>query len=415
MRIGAYYDEFFNGNYLRDFRFLGKTKKVCHAPKWQTTNLKQNRYAKNWLLKQRNTKIANYTKLYGGLSFYSSIIHYQLANLDKKLFNHLFFDFDVHNNEFDVIKHKQNDALENLTGRTLFKAMDSLQAEIQELIFNEDLLLDSWNESRLVHDYFQEQGLRCYCCLSGSKGVHLRVFFNPIHVRNYDRIVGDLTRTLVQEFHLKTIDTNVSEYSPSKSVERLPYTINEKSGLSVVPFDFDTDSLDDALARASRPKIEEFALADYVNAGFGDELLALDEHVNVIVAKEVKAKEKLQQEQKLSGAINGAYAGNGGLFSDLRKLIQFICGDENLVSEHEHYDKWKCVFHDDKNASAIVSKKKYQCLSNNCRIGKINYFEFIREWFNLGTDAEVKEKMVELQDLVDKQNHDNAAGEVVAR
>ena len=78
-----------------------------------------------------------------------------------------------------------------------------------------------------------------------------------------------------------------------------------------------------------------------------------------------------------------------------------ICGTNNLVSEHEHYDKWKCVFHDDKNESAIVSNKYYQCLSSNCKIGKINYYDFIKEWFHLSSDDEVKEKIIELQNIMD--------------
>ena len=90
------------------------------------------------------------------------------------------------------------------------------------------------------------------------------------------------------------------------------------------------------------------------------------------------------------------------MFKDLRTLVRFVCGDDNLVSEHERYNKYHCVFHDDKNPSAIVGKKKYTCLSSNCHINKLNYFEFIKEWFNLDTDDEVKQMMVELQQKYDE-------------
>ena len=409
MRIGTFYDEFFSNNYLRDFRFLGKKKKVCHAPQWQTTKIKQNRYAKRWLLKQRNTKVAKYTRLYGGIAYYKSIIHYQVANEDEKHFNHFFFDFDAHNKRFDEIKHKQNDAIDKLTGKDMFNTLDDLQIQIQDLIFNEDLIVESWNESKIVHDYFLNQGLKTLPCFSGSKGIHLRLYFDEIHLNNYDRIVEDLSHTLIDEFHLKTMDESVSDFAPSKSVERLPYTYNEKSALKVIPFSFEHNSLDDVLDKAKRlskrrlDKVEDFCLSDYVNVGFSDALLKLDEKVGIIVAKEQKAKEQLKQEQAMQRSVNGTYTGgiNGNVKDDLRILVKMVCGTDNLVKEHEHYDKWKCVFHDDKNESAIVSKKYYQCLSSNCKVGKINYYDFIKEWFHLSSDDEIKDKIIELQSIMD--------------
>ena len=61
------------------------------------------------------------------------------------------------------------------------------------------------------------------------------------------------------------------------------------------------------------------------------------------------------------------------------------------------------MFHEDKSPSAIVGKKNYTCLSSNCKVTKLNYFEFIRTWFGLKSDSEVKEKMVELQNLYDEK------------
>lgn len=84
-------------------------------------------------------------------------------------------------------------------------------------------------------------------------------------------------------------------------------------------------------------------------------------------------------------------------------LVRFICSDENLVKSYEIYDKYKCVFHEDKSPSAIVGVKNYTCYSENCKINKLNYFDFIKEWFQLATDDEVKEKMAELQELYDEE------------
>ena len=38
MKILNYFDEFFNNNYNRDLRSIGKISNVKHAPKFETTN-----------------------------------------------------------------------------------------------------------------------------------------------------------------------------------------------------------------------------------------------------------------------------------------------------------------------------------------------------------------------------------------
>ena len=368
-----------------------------------------------------NTKIAKYNKFFGGLAYYDNIIDYQLKNEDAKQFNHMFFDFDKHiakNSKFDIIKGKQSDAMEKLNGKELFHELDSLQEQIQDMIFYENLLKESWQESKIVYDYFKKQGLKTFCCLSMSKGIHLRVFFNPIHINNYNRIVADLYKNLTNQFNLKTLDFEVGvDGNPSKSVERLPYSFNEKSGLRVTPFSFEHESLNDALNKSMKlseqtklTNVEHFDLSDFVNADFHNGILKLDKQIDVLVKQEQDTKNKLMQERIMNGTINGNYNGNGGLFQDLRILVRFICGDENLVSEHELYDKYKCVFHEDRNPSAIVGKKNYQCLSSNCKVNKINYFDFIKEWFGLKSGQEVKEKMVELQTLYDAKINDHENG-----
>ena len=43
-------------------------------------------------------------------------------------------------------------------------------------------------------------------------------------------------------------------------------------------------------------------------------------------------------------------------------------------------------------------------------MNKINYFDFIKEWFGLKSGQEVKEKMVELQTLYDAKINDHENG-----
>ena len=419
MKLINFFDEFLNDNYNRDFRIFGKKTKLNHAPKHETTNEKHKMHSRKFIKFNINTKTARYNKFFGGHAYYDNIMDYQLKNEDAMQFNHMFFDFDKHNFKFEKIKDLQSDAKETLNGKEYFVRMNELQEQIQDMIVYENILKDSWIESKKVYDYFKQQGLKMFCCLSMSKGVHLRCFFNPIHVNNYNRIIHDLHNNLVKQFNLKTLDSKVTgkESNPSKSVERLPYTFNEKSGLRVVPFSFEHESLNDVVNKALKlseqrklVNVDEFYLSDYVNAEFHNGILKLDSQIDVLVKKEQDAKNKLMQERIKNGTINGTYNGNGGLFQDLRILVRFICGEDNLVSEHELYDKYSCLFHEDRNPSAIVGKKNYQCLSSNCKIDKINYFGFIKEWFGLKSDQEVKEKMVELQTLYDAKINDHENG-----
>ena len=415
MKITTYFDEFFNNSYNRDLRVFGKQSNIRHAPKVETTNEKHAKMKRNFIKSNMNSTTAKYNRFYGWHTYFEDILNYQVANEDARMFNHMFFDFDKHfdaNSKFKRITGEQKKAMDNLSGKALFHELDNLQEQIQDMILFENILNDSWHESKLVHDYFKEQGLRTYTCLSMSKGVHLRVFFKPIHVNNYNRIIHNLHDNLKSQFNLKTLDEKVTgkDSNPSKSVERLPYSYNEKSGLRVVPFSFEHDNLEDVVEKSmelSKPRrlsnVEQFDLADFVNSDFHNGILKLDSQIDVLVAKEQKARQELLQEKIKNGTINGTYTGGNALFQDLRILVRFVCGDENLVSEHALYDKYKCHFHQDKNPSCIVGKKNYTCLSSNCKVGKLNYFEFLRLWFKLESDNEVKEKMVELQQLYDEK------------
>lgn len=420
IKITKFFDEFFNHNYNRDLRCIGKVSNVKHAPKFKTSNERHAKSKKIFIKNNINSMMAKYTNFYGSHTYFEDVLNYQIANEDARIVNHFFFDFDkefANGSKFKkIIKgdehHKGIEDLKQLPIREYKAGMDTIQEQIQDMILYENILMDSWQESKKVYEYFKSQGLKTYTCLSMSKGVHLRCFFKPIHVNNYNRIIHDLHNNLVKQFNLKTLDEKVTgkDSNPSKSVERLPYTFNEKSGLRVTPFSFETDSLSDVIEKSfelsskrTLTNVESFKLSDYINSEFHNGIAKLDSQIDVLVMKEQKAKEKLLQEKIKNGTINGNYTGANALFKDLRILVRFICGDENLVSEHDRYDKYKCVFHNDKSPSAIVGIKNYQCLSSNCKIGKLNYFEFIRTWFGLKSDIEVKEKMVELQRLYDER------------
>lgn len=417
-----YFTDFLSNEFIRDFRcFKDYTyNDICHALKYDNaTRRKQYLKARAFLLSNYRHKKAKYHTLVGATCFYSTFEDYKSGNDNAKLYNHWFFDFDTHNAEFDSLKKQMKVIYKKLQDdeinlKEYFKEIDDVQKQIAELIMNNNLVNDAYLELIKVCEFFKQQGWKTYNCFSGSKGFHCRVFFETCHLNNYNQIISGLAKNLINKLNLKTLDEKVVFDNPSGRVERLPYTFNEKSGLRVTPFNIES-GMDEVLSMAEQsskqhpPKVDEFNMSEYMNYGLSSDLKIADKQLDGLVAKENSAKNKLVTERKLQGMATGKYYKNNdgnhsSLFTDLRKLVQFVCGSDYLVKEYELYDKYYCVFHEDNHPSAIVGSKYYQCHSSNCKIGsigKINYFDFIKHYFKLKSDLEVKEKMVQLQSEYD--------------
>ena len=86
------------------------------------------------------------------------------------------------------------------------------------------------------------------------------------------------------------------------------------------------------------------------------------------------------------------------MFKDMRVLLKIILGEP--AREFKAYNTYNCPFHDDKKPSARVYTKNFLCASENLHL---NYFEFIRKYYKLNSDDEVKEKMADLKKLVMKE------------
>ena len=75
----------------------------------------------------------------------------------------------------------------------------------------------------------------------------------------------------------------------------------------------------------------------------------------------------------------------------MRELLKVVVGEP--AREYEGYNSYICPFHDDHNPSALVYPKRFYCRGCNLNF---NYFEFLRKFYGLESDDEVKKKMKEL-------------------
>ena len=195
---------------------------------------------------------------------------------------------------------------------------------------------------------------------------------------------------------LNTLDLAVNKDAIARK-SRVIYSKHETSNLFTTPFDIESESLSDVLESAVKQNVIPFDIADYT--------ITDDNFVNVLkeIDKTVTAKnnEIIAEKKKLNKLYNAAAISDSekdDIFSDMRILLKLILGEPER--EFKKYNSYKCPFHDDNKPSARVYKKNFLCASENLHL---NYFEFIRKFYDLNSDDEVKEKMADLKKMVMKK------------
>ena len=76
---------------------------------------------------------------------------------------------------------------------------------------------------------------------------------------------------------------------------------------------------------------------------------------------------------------------------DMRTLVSKVIGSPER--EYSGYSMFKCPFHNDNNPSLKVTAKYCSCYS--CGFF-YNYYDFIKEYYNLNTQEEIIKKLYEI-------------------
>lgn len=395
-----FYYDFYNNHFYRDFIFVNSNKKLKYdtespyLPYDPNVDFKRNII--NFVLKQTNPNSKIQGAFYSQLTYYRNIGDLRIKNESDRFCNCLFFDFDADDEKLYDLKNEIKKSFDDLTGKDRIKRINEIQKEYQNILFTSDVLDKPFADAKKLYDFFKSNNVNCYTVFSGSKGIHLYCFFDECKLINYSAISNKLAESYKLSLGLSTLDLAVNKDAIARK-SRVIYSKHETSNLFATPFDIESESIVDVLENSRKQNIKSFVLDDYVikDNNFVKVLKSIDNDVqsknDIIVAE----KKKFNNKSVANGNITIANADEDLIFKDMRILLKLILGEP--VKEFKHYNSYLCPFHDDHSPSARVYEKNFLCATDNLHL---NYFDFIKKYYGLADDNEVKEKMKELKNLV---------------
>ena len=383
--LRKYYRQYYNDNMLRNYRFLyDKAQffiKDGERIEYNATSLKAAKYndkddplirAPNWIIEKSRAK---YGTLAGEITYFKTMQDFMKGDIANRYCDRLFFDLDVDDNPaVKILKDEFKMCNFALDGREHRNKYVELQKQFKELIFNEDLLHDVFNEAKRLTEYLTRFGLKPFLVFSGSKGFHVNVFFKEMQLTNLSEIQKTLARSYSKELNLHYIDFNVFDRTRAhKRLQRIPYGTHSKTGLITRPLPLDityNELLETIQDRKRRPA--EFNFDDYIAPqGFNNMLMKLDREIAFKKAERQKRLEKENREKRQ--ALKQRYGENYKSFNEID--LRDIASAYGISGRNDgNKTICNCPFHHDVHPSAVIYPERFYC--STCAMS-LNYYEFI--------------------------------------
>ena len=414
MNINKYkefYQNYYNNKCYRDIRYILELQLIGYNEEKEP--IRKNGYAETFKVTtgtDLNSKLTNDRNFFKFLmeyrrkgkgtlatevTYYNSFLDWNTGDKSIKYMDRLFFDLDTDNEEAKAIKNMQTEARANLLGKERYKAINELQKEFRELIVEKHILYNTFTEAKKLIDYLSKSGAKPYLTFSGSKGLHINTFIEPLQLNNSNRVNEAYTRQLKRELKLNTLDLNVKDIS--SRIQRVPYSKHERTGLYAVPLapSITYEELIEVISK-NRPEVKEFNIADYYSSrSFRNMLIVLDNDLTLLDLKNKATKEAEAQRNRrkiFNNSFTRPDVNYSEYFTDLRDLVELIIGaPERRKTE---YNLYKCCFHNDNTASAICGKYVFYCFSCGA---KYNWYNFIKNYYHLESARDVFSKAEELR------------------
>lgn len=395
-KLRDYYSSYYANNFLRDFRYIYDDKShfndVLTAKKVRRESHSRPK-ALNFLTNANHN--GKYGLLGGEITYFKSFDEYVEGDIANRWCDRLFFDFDVEDDKVSRIKDNMKEALDNLKGKEKFNRIGMLKKEFQDLIFNEDLLLPTFNEASSLCQYLEDLGLRPYLVFSGSKGFHVNVFFDEMQLINLSQISKGLAMSYSKKLDLNYLDYAVFDKNRiHRRLQRCQYVRHSKTDLYTLPipnvYDYD-EAL--AIIKKNKRRPIQFNMEDYkAPIEFNEALRHMNDEFRKINARkqrelEFKNKQRRQmQKAKYGSSFKSLDDINMIDLANAYGLEGVSKGDRMIV---------KCPFHDDKRPSAVVFEKRFYC--STCGL-TLNYYDFIAKMEGLSDKSEIMKKVHEMID-----------------
>lgn len=402
--LREYYSNYYNNNFLRDFRYLIDKPKIYYD---RDNNKKYSKgdYLHEWKYKKIDNSrkralsfltdinhSGNQGLLGGQIAYYHSLDEYHEGNYLDKYCDRLFFDFDVEDKRVSSIKDAMKETNQNLKGKERLARLNELKSDFRNLIFDSDLLFQTYDEARKLCLYLEDFDLKPYLIFSGSKGFHVNVFFKEMQLSNFSQISKSLALSYSKKLDFKTLDLNVFDKDRIHNrLQRCQYAYHSKTDLVTLPipevYDYDEAI---ALIKKNSMKPISFNYDDYLaSEDFSQALSSMNDEFDRINARRQREIEYENNKRRQMQIKKYGKAFKSFQDIDMRDLAKSygidgeIKGDRLIVS---------CPFHNDKNPSAVVFKERFHCSTCNLTL---NYYDFISKIEGISDKKEIMKKLHE--------------------
>ena len=380
--LKEYYINYYDGNFMRDFRFIPDSKskfiEVFNHKKLGNNGKAESR-ALQFITKAEH--IGHDGLLGGEISYFKSRQAYQSGDISQRWSDRLFFDIDIESDAVSILKDAFKDAYDELNGKELSQRLDEIKADFRDLIFNEDILYPTFSESRKLCLYLEDLGLRPYQIFSGSKGFHINIFFDECRLQNLSQVSRLFAKSFSDKLDLRFLDWAVFDKKKAqRRLQRCQYAFHSKTDLLTLPIPdiYDYDEFLQIIKKNDRNPIE-FNIQDYSKASgeFRESLINNDKEFQKINERRERELKKQNEERKRQ--MMKKYHGKYKDYSDISMIDLYSAYGGEIIKEDSQKAIVRCLFHGvDKNPSAVIFKDSNYFHCSSC--GKtLNYYGLISE------------------------------------
>ena len=310
---------------------------------------------------------------------YGKVDNLKQRNRDILCLDRVYFDFDIHNEEANAIKHILEHLRSKGANHTII-LQNKLKNRLRYLIIDERIAKPAIDEAKIFAEQFKVSfGKYPALFFSGFKGCHAYCFMEPVKLEDPNSTISDFAERIKTIYGFKTLDLSVNRDALTR-ISRVPYSKHQLTGLTVAPFNV-TDSYDEIMNKSIKPVIEPFTTENHLTT-LNDHLKNIDEILEY--NKEFKSE---KEAQKRKYVMKNAGKLKYSKIKDNRKFFKQVLGDP--TKEYEHYDMYHCPFqnHSDSHPSFMVYNAGYECKGCN---KKGNYWQFLKDYHGW-TNKQVKE------------------------